>query len=396
MESIIFTIILSLSVSSPKQLLERITQSLMDTGHSQVLLDSVEQMDLSDSEQARYFLLQGYIYDTENKLSEALLNYHESLRYMKRSGINSEESKYATSSLLNNIGRIYFHYSNQDLALKYYRESLQYTNENEKGSTLYNIALSQSMLENNKEAISTLLDAFTICSKYDQIDWQAKIQMKIGSILRISGDKDKSIEYFSKVINQEADLNKRLVAQAHNQLGITYWEKDKPEIAEKHFTRALDQNISSEKYLALLNLCEMHLQYGLYYRALEIGREAEQIIQEQISNPENLKLYTFISKAYEAIDEYSRALSYSNKYQEETLSYYNQQTATIDTDEAYWIQMVTDNYFTKVKSIEDKKNSIVANIIVTVTILIAFISFLWYQQAKKKKMVKKISEELLA
>ena len=383
--------------STPTELLKNASRSIRqhDLVEAQQYLDSAKKVKLSDFEKARFFHNQAYVYDRHNNLSEALINYYEALRFLESSGNKSDDARYMLTWVNTSIGRIYYHYSNHELAIKYYNESLKHATNQEKSKLIYNIALSQSRLGLTKEATEGLLEAFKICVEYDQTDLKADIQIKIGTMLRESHDYDTSLKYLSDALSSDT-LSSQTLAKAHNNFAITAWKMNDFVTAQKHFEHTIDIGDPKYQFVALQNLAEMYVEQGLYYKSIDVGSRAVEQFPDQINNPENLKLFTYLSNAYEAIGDFQSALAYSNKFEEKMVSYYDQQMASADSDDAYWIQMVTENYFKEVEAQEDRKKSLQANIIITSIILITFISLIWYQQSKKQKMVKKIAEELLA
>ncbi len=390
-------LLLFIILSSPSELLEKASGSLRehDLLKAQQYLDSAREMNLTEFEETKLFANQGYIFLEQNRLSEALLKFHESLRFLEESGEKSEVTRYMFTWINNNIGAIYYHYSNFELAIKYYDESLKHAIESERGELLYNLALSQSRMGLSEEAIDNLGQAFKLCVEYDQNLMKAEIQIKIGTMMRESGNYEESARYLNNVLSSDS-LPSGTLAKAHNNYAITAWKNGDYSTAQLHFNKTTEIGDSKFQFQAFQNLSELYLEQGMIIKSIEAGIKAEELLDDQINNPENLKLYAHLSNAYESLGDHETALRYSRDFNDQMLDYYQREEASLDADDAYRIQMITENYELKVQQIEERRITIMVNILISSIILITMLLLIWQQQTKKNKMVREITEELLA
>ncbi|CAN0036331.1 unnamed protein product [Chrysoparadoxa australica] len=358
-------------------------------------------MKLSDSDRAKYLFFQGYVYANKHDISRAIINYRESIRYYesteaKSPGNNTEKYFYYRYYAVHlHLGNLYYTYNSPEMAMEQYEKARKYAPDEYLPSVYYSFALAQEKMGNTQIAIDNLLESFKLSIKHEVNEYRIRSQIMLGQILRDGGKYQESMEHLTSVLLEDS-LGVSLEVQARNTLGITTWLMKDYSTAELNFNRILEIGYPRNQFIALENLCEMYLEQGFINKAIEVGTKAEKEYSDQINSPDNAKLFSYLSNAYVAIDNDAKALEYSNKFRNFMLTYYDQQQTVIEDGDAYRIQSVTDNYEKELRAAEDRKLTIQANIAVTSIILLTFLSFLWQQQSKKKKMVRKITEELLA
>ncbi len=399
MESIILTISIIFGAFSPTQLLEKVT--FTDLEKTQQQLDSIAAMDLSDSEKAKYLFFQGFVYEEQNDIQRAIINYRESIRHYEsieeRSPGNNTEGLfyYRFHGVHHNIGRLYNTYNSPEMAIEHFGKAMKYAPKEHLPSVLYSFAQAHEKLGETQKAIDYLLESFKLSVDHGVNDYRIRSQIKLGQLLRDDGNYQESLEYLDRAL-LEGSLSTSLEVYARNNLGITQWLMKDYGAAEFNFRQILEIGQPRNQFVALENLCEMYLEQGYIHKAIEAGTNAEKNYSDQINNPRDAKLYTFLSDAYLAVNDNKRALEYSNKFNDFMETYYEHQQVALEDGDAYRIQAVTENYEKELRAAEDRKKTIQANIVVSSIILITFVSLIWQQQEKKKKMFRKISEELLA
>ncbi|MBV6643435.1 MAG: hypothetical protein KI791_22125 [Cyclobacteriaceae bacterium] len=399
MESIILTISIILGVSTPTQLLEKMT--FTDLEQTQQQLDSVASMNLSDSEKAKYLFFQGYVYEKQNDIQRAIINYREAIRHYeaieaKSPGNNTEELfYYRFHAVHQNIGGLYKTYNSPEMALEHFEKAKKYAPKEHLPAVLYSFAQAHEKLGETQKAIDYLLESFKLSVEQGVNEYKIRSQIKLGQLLRNDGKYQESKEYLERVLLEDG-LNTSLETHARNTLGITQWLMKDYGAAEFNFKKILEIGQSRNQFIALENLCEMYLEQGFITKSIEAGTNAEMKYMAEINDPQDAKLYTYLSDAYLAVDDNKRALEYSHKFNDFMETFYEQQQAALEDGDAYRIKAVTENYEKELRAAEDRKKTIQANIVVSSIILITFISLVWQQQEKKKKMVRRISEELLA
>lgn len=391
-----FTIFLVV-LSSPTELIRNASKSSGQNNFekAQQYLDSAKSMRMSDFEEARFFHNQGYIFEHQHKLPDALLNFHEALRHLKSSGEESDDARYLEMAVNQSIGNIYYHYNSDELAIEYYNQALELANPSEKSEPLYNIALSQNRSGSYDDAVESLLEAFKLTVNYNQKSMKAMVLIKLGAMHMESGKLEAAAKYLNDALLIDS-ISSDIQAKAHNNYAITSWKLGDYHTSNKHFEKAVQIGNSYFQFIALQNLCEMYLEQGILDKSIDVGSKAEELLSQQISGPENLIVYSFMANAYQALGDYQSALNYSKRFNSEMIDYYKKQQASIDTDDANRIKMVTENYELKVQQIKDRETSILINVAISSTILLTLLTLIWQQQNKKKKMVRKIEEELLA
>ncbi len=399
MESIILTISIIIGAFSPTQLLEKMTFTDLELAQSQ--LDSIATMNLTDSEKAKYHFFQGYIYVKQNDIQRAIINYRESIRHYesieaKSPGNNTEELFYYRFHMVHlNIGGLYNTYNSPEIAIDHFEKAKKYAPKEHLPTVLYSFAQAHEKLGETQKAIDYLLESFKLSVEHGVNDYRIRSQIKLGQLLRDDGKYQESIEYLDGVLLED-DLTTSLEIYARNTLGITKWLMKDYSAAEFNFKQILEIGQPRNQFVTLENLCEMYLEQGFIRKAIEAGTKAEKDYGDQISNPQDAKLYTFLSNAYLVINDNKMALEYSKKFNDFIETYYEHQQAALEDGDAYRIIAVTENYEKELRAAEERKKTIQANIVVSSIILITFISLIWQQQEKKKKMVRRISEELLA
>ena len=399
MESIILTISIILGVSTPTQLLEKMT--FTDLEQTQLQLDSVAAMNLSDSEKAKCLFFQGYVYAKQNDIQRAIINYRESIRHYesieaKSPGNNTEELFYYRFHAVHlNIGGLYNAYNSPEMAIDHFEKAMKYAPEEYLPAVHFSYAQAHEKLGETQKAIDNLLESFKLSIEHGVSEYRIKSQIKLGQLLRDDGKYQESKEYLDRVLLEDG-LNSSLETYARNTLGITQWLMKDYGAAEFNFKKILEIGQSRNQFIALENLCEMYLEQGFITKSIEAGTNAEMKYMAEINDPQDAKLYTYLSDAYLAVDDNKRALEYSHKFNDFMETFYEQQQAALEDGDAYRIKAVTENYEKELRAAEDRKKTIQANIVVSSIILITFISLVWQQQEKKKKMVRRISEELLA
>ncbi|XOV93907.1 MAG: tetratricopeptide repeat protein [Bacteroidota bacterium] len=401
MESIILTIIITFGVSSPAQILEEAAKDFRDPAKTQLYLDTLAGMDLTDSEKARYHHYQGYVHSQNNDIARAIVNYRESIRYYealeaKAPGKNTEDHfYYRISSAYQGLGNLYYHYNSPEMAMDEYEKALKYTPPKYLPGAYYNIALAQNKMGNTEIAVDYSLNSFKLSVEHGDDEFRIKSQIFLGTLLQQSKNYEASLEHLNTALLDDS-LTIALETQARNILGITTWMLKDYGSAEHNFNYVVENGNRYYQFIGLLNLCEMNLEQGFVYKSIEVGTKAETQYADLITNLDRAKLYSYISDAYAELNDIKMALEYSNKYRDFTVSFNEKQQAIIDVGQANQIKAVVDNYESELKAAEDRKKSIQANIVVSSIILISFITLIWQQQSKKKKLVKEIENVLLS
>lgn len=233
--------------------------------------------------------------------------YDKSLSYFFRASRHTNANKHLCN-ILNRIGTVFFHKSNLDSALYYYKEALQ------------------------KETDSALIQTVEFASTYDNIaviyDWK--------------GNFVEALEYHRKAITTLCDIkddDTSLIATMYNNLAVSFEELNHLDSAFYYYRKALTMR---ERYLGIehqetavsynnvgymFSMMEKHDSALVYYK-----KAAE--IQEKIltkDHPSLANTYNNIGACERSRREYANAIKYHNKalmIQEKVLGKGHFRTAT--------------------------------------------------------------------
>ena len=220
---------------------------------------------------------------------KALEYYTRALEIRRREGLVS-----AQAYTLNSIGGLYWNQKEYDRAKDYYQQSLELREKLGNRILVAHSLKSLGMICKDEGSTSKALElydralkAFTAESDLESI---ASIQNLKGNLYRKLSEYDKAQEYYA--IAQEIYLqtkNKQGLAHTLNNIGLTYTEWGKPELAIKTLTEAtaeaalvLDRNLEKDIALALSELFkqkkqfEPSLQYFQRYASLKDSIQANE------------------------------------------------------------------------------------------------------------------------
>ena len=197
-----------------------------------------------DKTEARVNYSIAYTYHEIENLEEALRYIHLALKYYEKVGNTSQ-----IANCNNFIGSIYYQLNDNDMALKYYNNSLKLTQDNPKGKdyafVIGNIGLIKDREKQYNEAIILFQKAALILTRPSDKMALANIYNNLANTYYSIVDYAKSEEYFNKAKNIYFELNdERSVAlcllglanlqkKSNPKQALTYY-LESAELAEKY------------------------------------------------------------------------------------------------------------------------------------------------------------------
>lgn len=142
---------------------------------------------------------------------------------------NSQASPQTIAEHWNFCGQCYYELGQYDDALRHYESAIKKNNSD--GNYFYNRALVKAKLDKLEDAIQDYSQAINNLTEAKYI-YQARFNK--GVCLRKLGRLDDSIEDLKQAVQLQGDS-----ASAHNNLGLSYFEKEDYEEALSEFTKAI-------------------------------------------------------------------------------------------------------------------------------------------------------------
>jgi tetratricopeptide (TPR) repeat protein len=301
--------------------------------------------------------LYGSIYTGMGNYSKAIDNYE------KASELNLELRNFdGLSSNYSNIGITYYTIGLYELALAYFKKSLELNNSNltSKAETLLNIGNIFYSLSSYENAMQYYRNAFKIADSLNVIGLKIKTLLNIGNLYYAGGKNEEANKIYSRLA-LIAKQNEMFLdySNALSSMGMILMDEQKYLESKVYFEKALieykklgylDGVSSSFSNLALINL-----EVGSFQAAKENALEGLKCAKEIGAIEIQRDLYNILYFSSRSIKDYLGALEYLEKFHvtEDSIRL-NEQSRNLIESEAkinYQIKLASDS----LKHIEEQK-----------------------------------------
>ncbi len=264
-------------------------------------------------------------------------NYHEALeKYSEASEIAHKNGWLITeSSVLNNIGAIYYYLGDKIRALEFFMKSLnikEQKNETKKlAGALINIGGLYNQLGDYSEGLLFLERAYKNAQEQGDLYMQAKALINIGDINFSLKKYLNSRDAYRRALQLADSINDiRTKANIIVKTGDTYKALGDTTIALKYYFRSLQLSNSADYQLGIITAAnatgKVFYAKKEYTKALNyLGIAAMK--SEKINATSNmLESYKLLSEIYKSLPDYKKALEYHTLYTKINDSIYNAET----------------------------------------------------------------------
>ncbi|WP_372793050.1 tetratricopeptide repeat protein [Lutibacter sp.] len=256
----------------------------------------------------------GWFYEDNNEFEKAIENYEKAALYFNKSKQSKKEA-----TVYSAIAYCYYYLLSEDKSIEFYLKSLNINkiNNDENGIAINyngigNLYYSQ---ENYEFAKKYFRDALTIYIKLNNKIGIANSYLNLGNAIADSGENIEGIHYYEKaLVLLEKDEDKNNIATIFNNIGDCYLSLKQHDKAEVYFAKAL--KISGETgdnelvAIVYLNMAESNLDLKQYKEAIINSKKSFGIAKKIGHVNIEVESLNFLSKAYEALGNNSKAFYY--------------------------------------------------------------------------------------
>lgn len=312
---------------------------------------------------------------------KALENYQKSLRIF-----TSLNDTFQIANCLNNIGII--HYQQQDLekALDYYLKALKKYKQLDKkfsiAQTQNNIAAIYMKQENFEKAEPFLLNAIEICEEIEYYFALPALYINMGGLVKNRMEYYKAEEYYKKALEVSERLgNPHSIAEAKSVMGYLY-------------INMADSMIMPHS-----------IRMDYLNNAAELNLEAYRISTKHNFLEQRLESAEYLMYAYERLNDYEKALKYSQIFKEASDSLRNQKRdkTLAEMEEKYQneqkqlqIEQLKKEQLLKDKNIRNQRLIMFILIVSSISIGIFLLIVILQNRQKRKtnKLLEKKNKEI--
>ena len=174
-------------------------------------------------------------------------------------------------------------------------------------------------LENYTQAKAAFTEALEQFQQLDSARWIGVIKNGLGVILYAEGNKEEGAKLYEEAFDILSNNDYEVESQGPlNNLADHYFHEDKIELAQQYFEKVLatdrKNNSSYGETLSLLNLAWCYRKKRNYDQAINFIEESLSISLEKGINQHLILAHSELSKTYEEINDYEKALYHSQKY----------------------------------------------------------------------------------
>jgi len=261
----------------------------------------------------------GVVYFTQNKNSEALIEFEISLELFKR-----EKNSVKESALINNIANIYVTQGEYEKALTNYLKAVKINIDANKQESVANIYNNIGMVYNkwgkNEQAFEYYNKSLEINKKLKNKLGIAASLNNIALILKNWGQYDKSLEYFQKALKTNEEINDKIgIARCLSNMASVYIDLGQEEKALELNLQSLEIKMELEDNQGVLfsysNIGDIYFKSGEFDKALEFYAKSLNTATESnrkeyiiISNTDIGDTYLKLKNYLKALDNYGNAL----------------------------------------------------------------------------------------
>ena len=259
----------------------------------------------------------GYIETISGNLNDAIKFFKESIKYS-----NEIDNEKGTSDTYNNLGYIFNLKGEIDSAIAYYNKALFIRKKYNDSTGIANSYNNLGFLYHNLGQFSLSLEYYFKALKLRELlkdnAGLANTYNNIGNIFKEQEEFDKALEYFFKTLDLKLTLNDRYgVADIYSNIGTVYFLKEDFQEALKFYKMSLKLFKELGKQQKIANgynkIGEIHLALGSYEEALNYFFNALSEINESEDKSYLAGIYYNIARAYYKKNNLTLAESYAFK-----------------------------------------------------------------------------------
>lgn len=323
------------------------------------------QMILSKSKEANYSLGQakgefaiGYVTYRRGYLGKSIPHFLEALNlYLP---IETRESLIDQANICITLGQIYWYHHSYDEAIGFYDQGIglaQKTNDHETVVKLIQgKAMSLRRIGKMTESTDLLIQLLEIIPESSN-EARHKVYNQLGLIYNDLQEYDKARKWFNKMIQLDSDVPTLYKGRAFHNIASSYKEQLNYKKAGAFYEKSIKafEGLGKPRdfFLAYRDLAEL----ALIENDIELSRiyseKARLLLDKVPQTPEHYDLYQILSKCLQ-YSQPEEAFKYRDQYVSENRAFLERQKETIAAGEKYKVQLITSNYFNKVKRQKDR------------------------------------------
>ncbi|MEO9803618.1 MAG: tetratricopeptide repeat protein [Reichenbachiella sp.] len=323
------------------------------------------QMILNKSKEANYSLGQAkgefaiaYITYKQGYLGKSIPHFLDALDlYLP---INTRESLIDQANICITLGQIYWYHHSHDAAIEFYDKGIalaQRADDNEAiVKLIQNKAMSLRRIGKMAESTKLLVELIDIIPE-SNIEAKHKTYNQLGLIYNDLQEYDQARRWFDKMIQLDSDVPSLYRGRAFHNIASSYKEQKNYNKARAYYERSIEAyeglGNSRDFFLAYRDLAELALLENSIDLCKIYSEKAKSLLDEVPRTPEHYDLYHILSKCLQA-SQPEEAFKYRDQYVSENESFLKRQHDLIAAGEKYKVQLITSNYFNKVKRQEDR------------------------------------------
>ena len=334
-----------------------------------------------------YYLI-AFSYEKKKFYSNALSNYLEALNVIPD---NNKYDGYRYG-ILNNLGKIFNIYSNHELAIKHYRQALDYVSDENRAALLYNLGNAYKSSGQYEKATKTYLDSKQIAIQQNDELRQAQLHHKLGLLYLALDDVENAKSYFKTIVNYSANESasyQKYVGKALHNIGEIYLRSDDYTTAIQYFEKALTVKSGTEKFITYMDLGTCYHNTNQSAKAIASFKEAEKMYATVTPYKKYIDLFKHMHRMYReqgnmeastaAVESYFAAIDQYDRVKEEQIALFS----------AAEMNHVVSNFNDRMafrQTLEDYKYLILALAVLLLAVIVLAIRMLRsYLHAKRKK-----------
>ena len=374
------------------------TLLISDSNAAMLLGKKTEKMSKKEGliwEEANSLFIQAWLHEDKHESGKAFILYLKAIEILRPVSKGEREAD-LISVLLSNIGHLLTEHRAMLQAHQFLDEGIKITSQHELPSRLSDLYLNKArafrLAQKASLAYENTILALDFAKKSGKKEFilgclnfkgLAEIDLKLLS---------ESIETFQSIIELASNSHIHKSGRAWHNIGFAHMEKGDYRLAEISYRKALkiEENSlrKSDKYITLLDLCEMFNKIGSAENALEFGLEAQEIYHLVEVKPENYILFDFLSQVYFEKGKFDLSRKYAKRYIEENKKFLEVQESLMQTKNQYQMELLTAGFFTQQNA--NRKESLYLTLLSVVTsiftlILIAGITRQYYKRRAIKR-----------
>ncbi|MEL7148915.1 MAG: tetratricopeptide repeat protein, partial [Bacteroidota bacterium] len=256
----------------------------------------------------------------------------------------SSEYKSYRADILFNLGKICKLHANNRQAIKYYKKSSEYANEEDLSSVYYNLA--NAYKKNNQPDSATHFYVKSLKEAYHAKDEirQAKVYLQLGLVYKAMGDMDEARSRFLTIVNNDQNTTEayaRYRGKALHNLGDMQLQDGNYPEAIRYFEKAMAAKTKpADQFNTLLNLGLTYDALDDHHKAQSFYERAEAYYPTVDTYIEYIDLFRYMDFSYRKSQNHELSQAAASRYYEEIARFNATKQAQIDQ---YQAQRINDS-----------------------------------------------------